>query len=87
MSVFLPTQHQCSVNKMLNLNTFRVVNMLALYINNNQCFHLQAANEETKEHLYETLLVECRDTTQAVREELKSEAVRYVWAEGCPTTS
>lgn len=37
---------------------------------------LQAANEETKEHLYETLLAECRDTIQAVREELKSEAVR-----------
>lgn len=38
---------------------------------------VQAANEETKEHLYETLLAECRDTIQAVREELKSEAVRY----------
>lgn len=38
---------------------------------------LQTANEETKEHLYETLLAECRDTIQAVREELKSEAVRY----------
>ncbi|PWA32733.1 hypothetical protein CCH79_00012522 [Gambusia affinis] len=34
----------------------------------------QAVNEETKEHLYETLLAECRDTIQAVREELKSEA-------------
>ncbi|XP_069386482.1 signal recognition particle subunit SRP68 [Paralichthys olivaceus] len=34
----------------------------------------QATNEETKEHLYETLLAECRDTIQAVREELKSEA-------------
>lgn len=40
---------------------------------------LQAANEETKEHLYETLLAECRDTIQAVREELKSEAVRKTW--------
>lgn len=37
---------------------------------------VQTANEETKEHLYETLLAECRDTIQAVREELKSEAVR-----------
>lgn len=37
---------------------------------------MQASNEETKEHLYETLLAECRDTIQAVREELKSEAVR-----------
>lgn len=37
---------------------------------------VQASNEETKEHLYETLLAECRDTIQAVREELKSEAVR-----------
>jgi hypothetical protein len=35
----------------------------------------QAANEETKERLYETLLAECRDTIQAVREELKTEAV------------
>lgn len=37
---------------------------------------VQAVNEETKEHLYETLLAECRDTIQAVREELKTEAVR-----------
>lgn len=37
---------------------------------------MQASNEETKEHLYETLMAECRDTIQAVREELKSEAVR-----------
>ncbi|TWW59799.1 Signal recognition particle subunit SRP68 [Takifugu flavidus] len=35
---------------------------------------LQASNEDTKEHLYETLMAECRDTIQAVREELKSEA-------------
>ncbi|MED6265034.1 signal recognition particle subunit srp68, partial [Characodon lateralis] len=33
-----------------------------------------AVNEETKEHLYETLLAECRDTIQAVREDIKSEA-------------
>ena len=33
----------------------------------------QASNEDTKEHLYETLLSECRDTIQAVREELKAE--------------
>ncbi|XP_063052338.1 signal recognition particle subunit SRP68 isoform X1 [Engraulis encrasicolus] len=31
----------------------------------------QAANEETKERLYETLLAECRDTIQAVREEIR----------------
>uniref|UniRef100_A0A3Q2E9D5 Signal recognition particle subunit SRP68 n=1 Tax=Cyprinodon variegatus TaxID=28743 RepID=A0A3Q2E9D5_CYPVA len=51
-----------------------------LYIN---VFSVQAVNEETKEHLYETLLAECRDTIQAVREELKSEAVRpnlLVWS-------
>lgn len=40
------------------------------------CPRVQASNEETKEHLYETLMAECRDTIQAVREELKSEAVR-----------
>ncbi|KAK2919144.1 hypothetical protein Q8A73_003515 [Channa argus] len=40
----------------------------------NEAAIAQAANEETKEHLYETLLVECRDTIQAVREELKNEA-------------
>lgn len=40
----------------------------------NEAAIAQAANEETKEHLYETLLAECRDTIQAVREELKSEA-------------
>ncbi|XP_035258809.1 signal recognition particle subunit SRP68 isoform X2 [Anguilla anguilla] len=36
----------------------------------------QAANEDTKERLYETLLAECRDTIQAVREEIKSDAQR-----------
>ncbi|XP_041839170.1 signal recognition particle subunit SRP68 [Melanotaenia boesemani] len=40
----------------------------------NEAAIAQAANEDTKEHLYETLLAECRDTIQAVREELKSEA-------------
>ncbi|XP_029359174.1 signal recognition particle subunit SRP68 [Echeneis naucrates] len=40
----------------------------------NEAAIAQAANEETKEHLYETLLAECRDTIQAVREELKIEA-------------
>ncbi|KAG5853746.1 hypothetical protein ANANG_G00029560 [Anguilla anguilla] len=35
---------------------------------------LHAANEDTKERLYETLLAECRDTIQAVREEIKSDA-------------
>ncbi|XP_067354162.1 signal recognition particle subunit SRP68 [Channa argus] len=40
----------------------------------NEAAIAQATNEETKEHLYETLLVECRDTIQAVREELKNEA-------------
>ncbi|XP_039880696.1 signal recognition particle subunit SRP68 [Simochromis diagramma] len=40
----------------------------------NEAAIAQAANEETKEHLYETLLAECRDTIQAVKEELKTEA-------------
>ncbi|XP_075870211.1 signal recognition particle subunit SRP68 [Nelusetta ayraudi] len=40
----------------------------------NEAAVAQASNEETKEHLYETLLAECRDTIQAVREELKTEA-------------
>ncbi|XP_061583634.1 signal recognition particle subunit SRP68-like [Cololabis saira] len=40
----------------------------------NEAAIAQAAQEETKEHLYETLLAECRDTIQAVREELKTEA-------------
>ncbi|XP_022068763.1 signal recognition particle subunit SRP68 [Acanthochromis polyacanthus] len=40
----------------------------------NEAAIAQTANEETKEHLYETLLAECRDTIQAVREEMKSEA-------------
>lgn len=45
---------------------------------------VQAANEDTKEHLYETLLAECRDTIQAVREEIKTEAVRCTAGErGC----
>ncbi|XP_005993281.1 signal recognition particle subunit SRP68 [Latimeria chalumnae] len=33
----------------------------------------QAENEETKERLFESLLSECRDAIQAVREELKSD--------------
>uniref|UniRef100_A0A8C4ZNH9 Signal recognition particle subunit SRP68 n=1 Tax=Gadus morhua TaxID=8049 RepID=A0A8C4ZNH9_GADMO len=37
----------------------------------NEAAIAQASNEDTKEHLYETLLSECRDTIQAVREELK----------------
>ncbi|CAG10775.1 unnamed protein product, partial [Tetraodon nigroviridis] len=40
----------------------------------NEAAVAQASNEETREHLYETLMAECRDTIQAVREELKSEA-------------
>ncbi|XP_047222719.1 signal recognition particle subunit SRP68 isoform X2 [Girardinichthys multiradiatus] len=40
----------------------------------NEAAIAQAVNEETKEHLYETLLAECRDTIQAVREDIKSEA-------------
>uniref|UniRef100_A0A674PGI3 Signal recognition particle subunit SRP68 n=1 Tax=Takifugu rubripes TaxID=31033 RepID=A0A674PGI3_TAKRU len=40
----------------------------------NEAAVAQASNEDTKEHLYETLMAECRDTIQAVREELKSEA-------------
>jgi len=36
----------------------------------------QADNEETKEHLYESLLAECRDTIQAVREEIRTDVVR-----------
>uniref|UniRef100_A0A671YGS8 Signal recognition particle subunit SRP68 n=1 Tax=Sparus aurata TaxID=8175 RepID=A0A671YGS8_SPAAU len=45
-----------------------------LGLGDNEAAIAQASNEETKEHLYETLLAECRDTIQAVREELKSEA-------------
>ncbi|KAM6939697.1 signal recognition particle subunit SRP68 [Xenentodon cancila] len=45
-----------------------------LGLGDNEAAIAQAANEETKEHLYETLLAECRDTIQAVREELKTEA-------------
>uniref|UniRef100_A0A4W5RQY3 Signal recognition particle subunit SRP68 n=1 Tax=Hucho hucho TaxID=62062 RepID=A0A4W5RQY3_9TELE len=45
-----------------------------LGLGDNEAAIAQAANEETKERLYETLLAECRDTIQAVREELKIEA-------------
>ncbi|XP_029538034.1 signal recognition particle subunit SRP68-like [Oncorhynchus nerka] len=45
-----------------------------LGLGDNEAAIAQAANEETKERLYETLLAECRDTIQAVREELKTEA-------------
>ncbi|KAM9769890.1 signal recognition particle subunit SRP68 [Menidia menidia] len=40
----------------------------------NEAAIAQTVNEDTKEHLYETLLAECRDTIQAVKEELKNEA-------------
>lgn len=40
------------------------------------CYCSQADNEETKERLYESLLAECRDTIQAVREELRTDVVR-----------
>uniref|UniRef100_A0A3B4DGH0 Signal recognition particle subunit SRP68 n=1 Tax=Pygocentrus nattereri TaxID=42514 RepID=A0A3B4DGH0_PYGNA len=39
----------------------------------NEAAIVQAANEETKERLYETLLADCRDTIQAVREELRTD--------------
>uniref|UniRef100_A0A8B9KRB5 Signal recognition particle subunit SRP68 n=1 Tax=Astyanax mexicanus TaxID=7994 RepID=A0A8B9KRB5_ASTMX len=39
----------------------------------NEAAIAQAANEDTKERLYETLLAECRDTIQAVREELRTD--------------
>ncbi|KAK0145721.1 Signal recognition particle subunit SRP68 [Merluccius polli] len=42
----------------------------------NEAAIAQASKEDTKEHLYETLLAECRDTIQAVREELKAEKQR-----------
>ncbi|KAM9490985.1 signal recognition particle subunit SRP68-like isoform 2-T2 [Salvelinus alpinus] len=45
-----------------------------LGLGDNEAAIAQAVNEETKERLYETLLAECRDTIQAVREELKTEA-------------
>ncbi|KAJ8399685.1 hypothetical protein AAFF_G00407900 [Aldrovandia affinis] len=45
-----------------------------LGLGDNEAAIIQAANEETKERLYETLLVECRDTIQAVREEIKADA-------------
>ncbi|XP_049577674.1 signal recognition particle subunit SRP68 [Syngnathus scovelli] len=50
------------------------VRIFLLGLPDNEAAIAQAANEETKEHLYETLLAECRDTIQAVREELKTEA-------------
>uniref|UniRef100_A0A8C9WQ92 Signal recognition particle subunit SRP68 n=1 Tax=Scleropages formosus TaxID=113540 RepID=A0A8C9WQ92_SCLFO len=40
----------------------------------NEAAIAQAASEETKERLYETLLAECRDTIQAVREEIKADS-------------
>ncbi|XP_065112054.1 signal recognition particle subunit SRP68 [Paramisgurnus dabryanus] len=39
----------------------------------NEAAIAKAENEETKEHLYESLLAECRETIQAVREELRTD--------------
>lgn len=36
---------------------------------------VQAESEETKERLFESMLSECRDAIQAVREELKPDQV------------
>uniref|UniRef100_A0A670IFS6 Signal recognition particle subunit SRP68 n=1 Tax=Podarcis muralis TaxID=64176 RepID=A0A670IFS6_PODMU len=44
----------------------------------------QAEEEETKERLFESLLSECRDAIQAVREELKPDQVRIKY---CPLDS
>ncbi|XP_061089288.1 signal recognition particle subunit SRP68 [Conger conger] len=45
-----------------------------LGLGDNEAAITQAASEETKERLYETLLAECRDTIQAVREEIKADS-------------
>ncbi|KAI1896734.1 hypothetical protein AGOR_G00097850 [Albula goreensis] len=45
-----------------------------LGLGDNEAAIAQADNEETKERLYETLLAECRDTIQAVREEIKADS-------------
>ncbi|XP_062402350.1 signal recognition particle subunit SRP68 [Sardina pilchardus] len=47
------------------------VRIFLLGLADNEAAIAQAANEETKERLYETLLAECRDTIQAVREEIR----------------
>ncbi|XP_076871996.1 signal recognition particle subunit SRP68 isoform X4 [Brachyhypopomus gauderio] len=44
-----------------------------LGLGDNESAIAQAADEDTKERLYETLLAECRDTIQAVREELRAD--------------
>ncbi|XP_039595538.1 signal recognition particle subunit SRP68 [Polypterus senegalus] len=50
------------------------VRIFLLGLNDNEAAIAEAANEETKERLYESLLSECRDTIQTVREELKAES-------------
>ncbi|XP_078510691.1 signal recognition particle subunit SRP68 [Lissotriton helveticus] len=49
------------------------VRIFLLGLADNETAIAQAENEETKERLFETLLSECRDTIQAVREEIKLE--------------
>ncbi|MGH0190144.1 UNVERIFIED_CONTAM: hypothetical protein FKN15_042573 [Acipenser sinensis] len=52
------------------------VRIFLLGLADNEAAIAQAASEETKERLYESLLSESRDAIQAVREELKADAVR-----------
>ncbi|MBN3299088.1 SRP68 protein, partial [Amia calva] len=50
------------------------VRIFLLGLADNEAAIAQAASEETKERLYETLLAECRDSIQAVREEIKADS-------------
>ncbi|XP_015212257.1 signal recognition particle subunit SRP68 isoform X3 [Lepisosteus oculatus] len=50
------------------------VRIFLLGLADNEAAIAQAANEDTKERLYETLLSECRDSIQAVREEIKADS-------------
>ncbi|XP_015212256.1 signal recognition particle subunit SRP68 isoform X2 [Lepisosteus oculatus] len=52
------------------------VRIFLLGLADNEAAIAQAANEDTKERLYETLLSECRDSIQAVREEIKADSQR-----------
>lgn len=52
------------------------VRIFLLGLADNEAAIVQAESEETKERLFETVLSECRDALQAVREELKPDQVR-----------
>lgn len=59
---------------LLSSSQWCTVRIFLLGLADNEAAVVQAENEDTKERLFESLLSECRDALQAVREELKTDS-------------